>query len=61
MSRDTVKFMCPFLKTQFYSKSFTAYKLRLGINYAQFLGLKILNSTQKLLTVPGDVDENVRL
>ena len=61
MSRDTVKFMCPFLKTQFYSKSFTAYKLRLGINYAKFLGLKILNSAQKLLTVPGDVDENVRL
>ena len=42
-------------------RCFAAYKLRLGINYAQFLGLKILNSTQKLLTVPGDVDENVRL
>ena len=61
MSRDTVKCMCAFLKTQFYTKSFTAYKLRLGINYAPFLGLKVINSTQKLLTVPGDVDEKVRL
>ena len=53
--------MCPFLKTRFYSKSFTAYKLRLGINYAQFMGPKIINSTQKLLTVPGDMDKSVRL
>ena len=61
MSRDVVRFMCPFLKSQFVSKSFTAYKLRLGLNYAQFLGLRIMSTTQKLIAVPGDVDENIKL
>ena len=33
------EFMCPFKLTQFWSKSFVGFKLRGGLNYAQFLGL----------------------
>ena len=33
------EFMCPFKMTRFWSKSFVGFKLRGGLNYAQFLGL----------------------
>lgn len=35
------EFMCPFKLTQFWSKSFVGFKLRGGLNYAQFWGYQI--------------------
>jgi len=61
MTRETVKFVCPFTQDEFQSKSFTAYKLRQGINYAQFLGLKSIGTTQRHAASSDDVDERVVL
>ena len=45
MHRETCHFTCPFTKSPlFRSKSFVAYKLERGVNFAQFLGLKSLSS-----------------
>ena len=63
MQRETPYFVCPFIRTKFHGKSYTAYKLRKGFNYAQFLGLPSLTSTQRSLVLPADleVDEKVIL
>ena len=55
MHRETCHFTCPFTKGPlFRSKSFVAYKLEHGTNYAQFLGLRSLKSTLKSLVLPED-------
>ena len=55
MHRETCHFTCPFTKQPlFRSKSFVAYKLERGTNYAQFLGLRSLTSTLKSLVLPED-------
>ena len=55
MHRETCHFTCPFTKSPlFRSKSFVAYKLERGVNFAQFLGLKSLSSTRKSLVLPED-------
>ena len=54
MYRETVRFLCPFVASQFHSKSFTAYKLKEGLSYQTFLGLKEDLSTRKSLVLPGD-------
>ena len=54
MYRETVQFKCPFVKSVFHSKSYTAYKLRPGLNYATFLGIKPMQSTRRSLVIPGD-------
>lgn len=61
MQRETPYFVCPFLKTKFHGKSYTAYKLRAGLNYAQFLGLPSLESTQRSLVIPGDLEIDERI
>ena len=55
MHRETCHFVCPFTKAPlFRSKSFVAYKLERGTNFAQFLGLRSLTSTLKSLVLPED-------
>ena len=54
MYRETVKFRCPFVHSTFHSKSYTAYKLRHGLSYTTFLGLKPVDSTRRGLVLPGD-------
>ena len=50
-------FMCPFVRSVFKSKSYTAYKLRKGMNYTNFLGLRDMESSRRSLVLPGDIDE----
>ena len=54
MYREQVYFMCPFTKAIFRSKSYTAHKLKQGINYAQFLRLPPLKGTAKSVAIPDD-------
>ena len=54
MYRETVKFRCPFVHSTFHSKSYTAYKLRQGLSYTTFLGLKPVGSKRRGLVLPGD-------
>ena len=54
MYREQVYFMCPFTKAIFRSKSYTAHKLKQGINYAQFLKLPPLKATNKAVAIPED-------
>jgi hypothetical protein len=61
MQRETPYFVCPFIRTKFHGKSYTAYKLRKGFNYAQFLGLTSLSSTQRSLVLPSDVTIDERI
>ena len=61
MLRESVQFVCPFTKSTFRSKSFNAYKLQSGMNYAQFLGLKSLLSTKKALMLPEDKLHDVKI
>ena len=58
MQQETLEFFCPFTKHRFKSKSFTAYRLNQGINYATFLGLRELQSSQRDLVVNGDTEEH---
>ena len=59
---ETAHFMCPFTKSRFASQSYTAYKLRQGICYTDFLGLPPITTTGKLSAIPdGDGKENVVL
>ena len=41
------------------TKSFTAYKLRPGLNYAQFLNLPAIKTTQKSTAIADDFNEKV--
>ena len=59
MYRDQVCFMCPYTKSEFRSKSFAAFCLRDGLNYAQFLGLKALASSRASAAIPDDYNHKV--
>ena len=61
MQRETPYFICPFISSTFHGKSYTAYKLRSGLNYAQFLGLSSLQSTQRSLVLPSDLELDERV
>ena len=51
--------MCPYKQSTFASKSFAAFKLVLGMNYAQWLGLSALKPTNKSAAIPIDFKEKL--
>ena len=59
MYREAVKFWIPHTDGIRQTKSFTAYKLRAGLNYAQFLGLPEIKTTQRSTAIPDDFREKV--
>jgi hypothetical protein len=59
MYREAVKFWIPHTNGIRQTKSFTAYKLRTGLNYAQFLGLPGIQTTQRSTAIPDDFKEKV--
>lgn len=61
MMRETPLFINPFTRGSrpFRSKSFTAFKLKEGLNYAQLLGLPEIPSTRRSLDIVGDWHENL--
>lgn len=59
MYREQVIFMCPYINSEFRSKSFSAFKLKQGVNYAQFLGLPELKTSQKGAAIPADFNEKL--
>jgi len=61
MYREQVWFYCPFTKSKFRSKSYTAYRLKEGINYAQFLRLPPLKASNKSTSIPIDYNEDVAI
>ena len=56
MLRDYPIWRCPYTQVEFRSKSYSAYKLKQGVNYAQLLKMPPLQSTQKAMQIPGDED-----
>ena len=46
--------MCPFSKSRFKSKSYSAYRLKEGMNWSQFLGLGPIANTKKAMALPED-------
>ena len=52
MYRHLVCLMCPYTKSKFRSQSFAAFRLRAGLNYAQFLGMKSLVSSRASASFP---------
>ena len=59
MYREAVIFWMPTTNHLRQSKSFTAYKLRQGLNYAQFLNLPAIPTTQLSTAIPDDFKEQV--
>jgi hypothetical protein len=59
MYRDQVVFWDPRTNDTCRSKSYTAFKLRKGMNFAQMLGCKMPNATAKSRPLPGDLTERV--
>jgi site-specific DNA-cytosine methylase len=59
MYREAVKFWIPHTGGIRQTKSFTAYKLRSGLNYAQFLNLPAIKTTQKSTAIADDFNEKV--
>lgn len=59
MYREQVVWMCPYRQSTFASKSFAAFKLVLGMNYAQWLGLEALEPTNKAAAIPIDFKEKL--
>ena len=59
MYRESVLFWMPHTNAIRQSKSFTAYKLRQGLNYAQFLNLPSIPTTQLSTAIPDDFKETV--
>jgi site-specific DNA-cytosine methylase len=59
MYREAVKFWVPTTNGIRQTKSFTAYKLKDGLNYAQFLGLPAIATTQKSTAIPEDFREQI--
>ena len=56
---EQVVFIDPFTRSTFRSKSYTAFELKNGINYAQFLGLTKMPTTRKAAALPGDGNEKI--
>jgi site-specific DNA-cytosine methylase len=59
MYMEQVVFMCPYKASTFRSKSFAAFKLTLGMNYAQWLGLGVLKPANKATAIPVDFKESL--
>ena len=59
MVREHPVWMCPFTRALFRSKSFTAFSLTGGMNYAQFLGMKERPSIKRSVQAPQDVNETI--
>mgnify|MGYP002629519686 FL=1 len=55
------EFMCPFKLTRFWSKSFVAFKLRGGLNYAQFLGLPPIGTMKGAGHVPEPLTDEITI
>ena len=59
MLRDQVIWMCPYKHTEFASKSFAAFKLKMGMNFATFLGLPKIKPSRKATAIPVDFTEKL--
>ena len=59
MYRDQVVFWDPRTNDTCRSKSYTAFKLRAGMNFAQMLGCKMPKATEKSRPLAGDFSEKV--
>ena len=55
------EFMCPFKMTRFWSKSFVGFKLRGGLNYAQFLGLPPIDRMKGAGHVPEPLTDEITI
>ena len=51
------RWMCPFLLSRFKNRTFSAYTLQSGMNYAQFLGLDEIAPSAQSQTLAGDMQE----
>lgn len=61
MYREQVIWWSPYTKSTFRSKSFTAYKLRKGMNFMHFLKLPIEQGTQGRNTIHDDLQEAITI
>ena len=51
------RWLCPFTNSKYKSRSFTAFKLRSGLNYSQFLGLGDIAPSAVSRMLPQDEHE----
>ena len=58
MYRDQPTWKCPYNGSTFRSKSYTAYRLREGLNYFQFLKLPYRVSTQAQMRLPEEANDD---
>ena len=61
MMGSQVLWRCPFTHEIVRSKSFTAYRLRNGMNYAQFLNLPPIESFDNECILPTDMNDAVTI
>ena len=54
MYREQPIWKCPFTKATFRSKSYSAYRLKEGLNYAQFLKLPMMKSARGLMQIDAE-------
>lgn len=54
MYRESPIWMCPYTKAEWHSKSYSAYQLKSGYNYAQMLKLPAIESIQQSASLPSD-------
>ena len=59
MYRESCIFWCPYTKVTFRSKSFAAFRLREGLNFATFLRLPELASSRASTAIPQDFKQQV--
>ena len=59
MNREQVIFMCPYILSDFRSKSFAAFRLKDGLNYLQFLNLPEVKTARGRLNIPTEFKEIV--
>jgi hypothetical protein len=57
MYREQVWFYCPFTKSKWRSKSYSAYRLKSGVNPWQFLKLPEPKSSRKAMDIPSDIND----
>ena len=57
--RDQPVFMCPYTKAKFRSKSFTAFRLRQGLSFIKFLGLKNFAVSRASDAIPDDFNHEI--
>ena len=59
MYREQVIFWNPYKDSTLMSKSFTAFKLRQGMSFADFLRLPAMPTTKRMAAIPSDFNEKV--